>query len=221
MTSSAKALVYAAAAGFALLMLGFLVFAASVTRPPVKSTGAADGIVVLTGGSDRRIEVGLDLLQHGSASRLLISGMNARTSPEDLFRHVRPDLRSAPCCIEFGYAAQDTIGNAAETREWVERHGLRRLIVVTSSYHMPRSLTELSLALPGAELVAHPVLPRIFGQGAWWVRPAAARTLIAEYIKLLPSYLRYAAHRTIAFSSDHPTPPRQDTTPSRPWALAQ
>ena len=49
----------------------------------------------------------------------------------------------ADCCLDIGYLAQDTIGNAEETRAWAQAWGFRRIVVVTSNYHMPRSLLEL------------------------------------------------------------------------------
>jgi uncharacterized SAM-binding protein YcdF (DUF218 family) len=212
MDRKGRSLVYAGAASAVLLLAGFLVFAASAVRPTSEANVVADGIVVLT-GAERRIEAGLKLLRDGSGRRLLISGMHARTTPGEALRHAGATGARAPCCIDFGYEAQDTIGNAAETKAWVERHGFSRLVVVTSSYHMPRSLTELALALPGVELVAHPVMPRVLGEGAWWLRPSAARVLVAEYFKLLPAYARYAAHQIlgpVATASAPPTarPPR-------------
>jgi uncharacterized SAM-binding protein YcdF (DUF218 family) len=125
---------------------------------------------------------------------MLISGINRKLRPDDFLAQL--DLPD-PGCIDLGYDAQDTIGNAVETSRWAGRHRYTRLIVVTSSYHMPRSLNELALAMPEVEFIAHPVRPRIFGEGPWWLRPAAARMLVAEYLKLIPSYARSAARRLL------------------------
>lgn len=177
-----------------MLLMGFLAFAASATRHTPRPLIAADAIVVLTGGTDRRIEAGLKLLRGGLGKRMLITGVNRKIKAEDF---LAPSEGSARCCIDLGYDAMDTIGNAAETRRWAEALHYKRLIVVTSSYHMQRSLTELALAMPEVELIAHPVLPRIFSDGPWWLRPSAARLLVAEYLKLIQSYARYAAHRLL------------------------
>ncbi len=186
-------------------------FAASVARPVHTVPSTADGIVVLT-GAERRIEAGLKLLRDGVGNRLLISGINARTTPGDVLRSVRVNPEAARCCVDFGYEAQDTIGNANETKAWADRHRFTRLVVVTSSYHMPRSLNELALALPGVDLIAYPVMPRALGEGAWWLRPSTARVLVSEYLKLLPSYVRYAAHQlfkpTDSATALTPRPPR-------------
>lgn len=173
-----------------LLLLGFFVFAASATRRITPVVRAADGIVVLTGGVERRIDAGLGLLEKGLGRRLLISGVNQSTSPRALLAGWG---KLQKCCIDLGYEAQDTIGNAAETRAWVSRQGFRRLIVVTSSYHMPRSMAELRREMPDVEFEAFAVQPKFLSQGAWWLRPGVARLLAGEYVKLLATYVRCAA----------------------------
>jgi uncharacterized SAM-binding protein YcdF (DUF218 family) len=218
MRSTGRSLIFAAAGLSALLMMGFVVFATWSTRLSPSYPPAADGIVVLT-GAQQRIEAGLQLLREGLGRRLLISGVNRRTTPGDVLRKMGADLGPNGCCIDFGYAAQDTVGNASETKAWADRHNFTRLIVVTSTYHMPRTLNELALALPQAELIAYPVLPRTLSEGMWWLKPGAARVLVAEYFKLLPSYARYAAHRLL-----HPHEPvaghaSSDRTRSRAAAL--
>lgn len=212
MSRCIRLLIYGSAACITLLLLGFLVFAGAATRLPPQATPAADAIVVLTGGADRRIEAGLALLRKGLGRRMLISGINRKLKPDEFLAHLElPD----PSRIDLGYEALDTIGNAVETSRWADRHNYTRLIVVTSSYHMPRSLNELALAMPMMAFIPHPVRPRIFGEGAWWLRPAAARMLVAEYLKLIPSYVRLAARRLLdpIYTSAY-TGPRGGTTRS-------
>ncbi len=177
-----------------MLLLGFFVFASAATRRAEPAVRAADGIVVLTGGVERRIDAGLGLLKQGLGRRLLISGVNQNTSSRELLAGWR-SLEA--CCIDLGYEAQDTIGNALETRAWAARHGFKRLIVVTSSYHMPRSIAELRREMPDVVLEAFAVQPKFLSQGGWWVRPGVARLLAGEYAKLLATYLRCAASSVI------------------------
>ena len=65
-------------AGLALFV-GFLVFVDSLERSERPPKTRADGIVALTGGS-QRIGDAIDLLAQGYAGRLLISGVNEHTS---------------------------------------------------------------------------------------------------------------------------------------------
>lgn len=176
-----------------MLSGGFLIFAA-VASQPAEQTPVADGIVALTGG-EARIEEALKLLASHRAKRMLISGVNPRTTRAAL---ERLDPEYAPyfnCCIDIGHWAQDTIGNADETAGWAEQHGYGTLIVVTSGYHMARSLAELSRAMPNVELIGHPVLASGQRADAWWTSPSATRLLLVEYFKLLPALVRLEAAR--------------------------
>jgi uncharacterized SAM-binding protein YcdF (DUF218 family) len=111
-----------------------------------------------------------------------------------------PDALFA-CCVDVDYAAHTTSGNADETRAWAERRHLKRLLVVTSSYHMPRSLTELRRTLPGIDLVPFPVVSNKVQTGRWWMDAYTARVLFSEYVKFLPSAARYAVERLVRWES--------------------
>lgn len=180
----------------AATLLGFVAFAFVVMRDPEATTAKADGIVVLTGGETRILE-GARLLRAGHADRLLISGVNRHTGRQDLIRLSGLEQAQFNCCVDIGYTALNTIGNANETRSWVEAMRYDTLIIVTSSYHMPRSIAELARELPNTTLIAHPVQPPGFSEGAWWLRPRTARVLASEYLKFLPAAARYAASRVI------------------------
>jgi uncharacterized SAM-binding protein YcdF (DUF218 family) len=73
-----------------------------------------------------------------------------------------------------------------ETARWARAHHFQSLVVVTANYHMPRSLTEFSAAMPGMKLVPYPV-PEIVASRRWWLDPATFRTLQYEYAKYLGS----------------------------------
>ena len=180
--------------GVALFFFGFALFAVSVMRTQPSMPGSADGVIVLTGG-DYRILEGARILQEGRATRLLISGVNAKTSRDDLMKLSGLNSTTFDCCVELGYAAQDTIGNAEEARTWVTGRKMSRLIVVTSSYHMPRSLAELAIALPGVDLIPDPVVPKTFRNRAWWLHSGAARIMLSEYVKYLPVAARLSLMR--------------------------
>lgn len=188
---STRIRVVAAVVGVALwlLVFGFVIFAASVMRDPPDVHANADGIVVLTGG-DQRIAEGARLLEEGRGERLLISGVNPKTRRDEVMKFSQLDTKRFDCCVDLGYGAVDTISNADETRIWAEQRRYDSLIVVTSNYHMPRTLVELERALPKTEFIPHPVVPRHFRLEAWWLDPGTTRVLIGEYLKLLPATAR-------------------------------
>jgi len=167
---------------------GFVWFAESIPRSEVQAP-RADGIVVLTGGSQRLAD-GARLLERGLARRLLVSGVNPNTSRGDLLRTIHLPPRLASCCLDLDYEALDTIGNAVETRRWVEEHGFRSLIVVTSAYHMPRALTVMREELPGVALLPYPVFTASLQLDRWWEHPPTTRLLAGEYVKFLLALAR-------------------------------
>lgn len=171
------------------LVAGFFVFVASIERSEPVLQRHAEGVVALTGGADR-ISDALDLLATGQAERLLITGVNQAISGSDI-AHRTPRLRPLfACCIDLGYRALNTVGNAAETRHWARQHGIRSLIVVTSNYHMPRAMVEIGRALPGIELVPYPVVTERQKAGTWWADPGLLRVLATEYVKYLAAFAR-------------------------------
>jgi uncharacterized SAM-binding protein YcdF (DUF218 family) len=172
------------------LVLGFFGFAHAVRTAAAPAAPRADAIVALTGGSQARLETGVRLLEEGRAPRLLISGVNREVTDDELMDLLEVSARHRACCVALGRAAEDTLGNAAETAAWARRHEIRTLIVVTDDYHMPRSVAELSLALPGVDLIAYPV-PTRFARDELWKRDmSAAARMSAEYLKYLTIRVR-------------------------------
>ncbi len=171
------------------LIGGFVAFAVSATTESELPAPKADAIVVVTGGEDR-ISAALGLLRERSGRRLLISGVNPRTSAAAIRDQTGERRQLFECCVDIGREASDTIGNAEETRDWAGTHGYRSLIVVTSSYHMPRTLTEFARAMPHMDLIAHPVVSRHMRDTPWWQHPRSLRLLASEYVKFIASITR-------------------------------
>jgi uncharacterized SAM-binding protein YcdF (DUF218 family) len=168
--------------------LGFIAFVYSIDRFEQPPETKADGIVAMTGGA-QRIGDAIDLLAKGYAKRLLISGVNERTSRDQISR-LNPGQRQLfDCCVDLDYRARNTIGNAIETRHWAEQNGFDTIIVVTSNYHMPRTLVELDHALPNLQKIPYPVAATIDPHD-WWRNPSTARVIASEYVKFLAVWLR-------------------------------
>lgn len=180
---------------------GFAVFARAVADYAPASAERADAIVVLTGG-ELRLVAGARLLAEGRGTRLLISGVNRQTSGDDLKRISGLPNQLFASRVDIDYAAHTTSGNADQTKAWVKAQGFRKLIIVTSSYHMPRSLTELRRAMPGIVLVPHPVVSNKLHTKRWWTDAYTTRVLFAEYVKFLPAAARYGVARLLGLESN-------------------
>lgn len=185
-TGAVRLLLVLVLIGLSAFAGGFLVFADHVANARAPHRPHADGIVALTGGADR-IEDAAALLGKGSASRLLISGVHESTTGGALAERSPQLARLMGCCVDLGREALDTRGNAEETGDWARRRGYDSLIVVTSAYHMPRSLSEIARELPDVKLVPYPVNPDGRDYAGWQRDPDLFRLLLVEYTKYILS----------------------------------
>lgn len=179
----------AALLGAAAFAVGFVWFVTRIPHDEAVLDGNADGIVVLTGGASR-IADAIELLAAGRGKRLLISGVNRTTTSGEIARLTPAFERYFDCCIDLDRSAVNTVGNAVETRRWAKDQGFRSLIVVTSSYHMPRSMAELSRQLPDVRLIAFPVVTDKLRPETMWTSPPALRLLVSEYVKYVLAQVR-------------------------------
>jgi uncharacterized SAM-binding protein YcdF (DUF218 family) len=181
---------------FALVVLlalcaGFAWFVSKVSSAESQPSQNADGIVVLTGGSSR-VSDAMDLLAGGYGKRLLISGVHPTNGLNDIQRLLPDSQRLLACCVDLDRSAVNTRSNATETRRWVIERGFHSLIVVTSNYHMPRAIVELSSAMPEIKLIPFAVIGDKWRDEPWWASGAALRLLLSEYAKFLFAELRVA-----------------------------
>lgn len=168
---------------------GLLVFAQTLPDRVAAPDSPTDAIVVLTGGS-LRLETGLELLAAKKAQKLFVSGVHRGVDVRQLLHISRQSPEAVECCVALGYDADNTEGNALETAAWLKKEGLTSIRLVTSSYHMQRSLVEFRAAMPAIEIVPHPVFPKSFKAKDWWVWPGSAGLIVEEYNKFLIAYMR-------------------------------
>ena len=106
----------------------------------------ADVIVVLTGSSDR-IKKGFQLLEFNYSKKMFISGVNPLVRKNDLKKII--DIENSieknnlfTCCVFIGKEAKNTRTNALEVINWMKKNNLISAILVTSDFHIPRSILE-------------------------------------------------------------------------------
>jgi uncharacterized SAM-binding protein YcdF (DUF218 family) len=178
------AIVGTLALGFVVMAGGFVAFLSQLRIAELKPDRNADGIVVLTGGSSR-VSDAIELLAGGFGKRLLISGVHPTNGANDISRSLPDSQGWLNCCVDLDRSAVNTRSNAAETRRWVRERGFRSLIVVTSNYHMPRAIAEMSHAMPDVELIPFAVVGDKWRDDPWWTSGATFRLLLSEYAKYI------------------------------------
>lgn len=157
-------------------LFGFLWFAMALPQP--LGDARTDAIIVLT-GSKGRIEHAVEVLKHGEASRLLVSGVDREVKPGEFAAQFSVSQRLLECCITLGYKAYDTRSNAIEAAEWLTDHKAKSVRLVTADWHMRRALLELSREMPADIKLKPDAVPSQPSLGA----------LFLEYHKLLARFV--------------------------------
>lgn len=169
--------------------VGFIAFLSQLRGVEAVPEGKADGIVVLTGGSSR-VSDAMELLAAGYGQRLLISGVHPTNAPSNISRSLPENQSFMQCCVDLDHSAVNTRSNAAETRRWARDRGFKSLIVVTSNYHMPRAIVELSHAMPDIALIPFAVVGDKWREEPWWTSGSTLRLLLSEYVKYVAAEVR-------------------------------
>jgi uncharacterized SAM-binding protein YcdF (DUF218 family) len=181
---------------------GLLWFAGGIDTPTDDPASATDAIVVLTGGS-QRIDVGFKLLVDGKAKKLFVSGVHEGVDMSEVLKTSPQTPHWVECCVVLGHSADNTVGNAVETADWLKAEHFHSIRLVTASYHMRRSLLEFSRALPpDVTVIAHPVFPEAVRPGPFWFSRAGASVIVIEYVKYLGALARplFFSHPTVSSS---------------------
>ena len=158
----------------------------------------ADLIVVLGGDFwGPRVLTGAELARLRYAPVALMSGPPYHGSPQGLL--------SIDFLVKQGYSrglfqvfateAQSTIAEANDLRAELARRPVRRVLLVTSSYHSRRATIVMSLFCPGVSFIAIPAPDVHYHVAEWWNDESSRHLFFSEWSKILGSVLvAYPAH---------------------------
>lgn len=122
---------------------------------PATAIEDVDGIVIFTGGK-QRIGTGAQLVAKGFRGPVLVTGVYPGLSVPELFEPL--GLQGEQFSqIDLDYEALATTDNVKETRAWARKYNLERILLVTSAYHVPRSLLLFEKLAPRLQVVVYPV----------------------------------------------------------------
>ena len=149
---------------------------------------AADAVIAISGNGQERAEEAVHVLEEGYARWLILSGGPAgRSGSGQEMRHYALRHGAPPARILLDETASSTYGNAEGAARVMRAHGLRSAILVTSPYHMRRSLVIFRSVFgqQGLTVRAHPVPHSFFEPEHWWTRRQDRFLVVSEYKKLL------------------------------------
>lgn len=147
-------------------LLGYLLFISLSSKILVNPEKITDSIIVLTGGKGR-IVAGTKLLAQNKANKMLISGVKPQTSLKELkINQINNKLLTD--VIFLDHLSTDTKTNAKESAKWIYNNNFTSLRLVTSDYHILRSLLEFKEQMPGIVIIANPISS--YTQWHWLIR---------------------------------------------------
>ncbi len=184
-------------------IIGFLWFIGQVPRQDLSSVNknTAQVGVVLT-GAQGRIMHGLILLYEKRITQLYITGVNENVPDNELISALGNEqgeklYNQFKSNITIDRNARSTRGNALETQEYLKDYPeINRLMLITSNYHLPRSMHEFKRVFPDFTLLAEPVFSPQFHVD-WWTNKESAILMASEYHKFLISFVvKHVAQET-------------------------
>ena len=164
---------------------GLCLFAYTINHYPTDKTTHTQAIVVLTGGRNR-IGEAVKLLNSGLADKLFISGVEKNTSLKDIRNLQKVPLPDKNVLLEK--KSTNTIENAIQTQAWLKENNISSIRLVTSNYHLPRSIQEFQYQNPNLNIIPHPVFSEHVAK-EWWTKTRSFCLIASEYNKFLYVWL--------------------------------
>jgi uncharacterized SAM-binding protein YcdF (DUF218 family) len=184
-----------------------------------------DAVIILTGGS-MRLEEGIDIFNRVGAKKLLISGVAPGVSKAQIFAILTKANRSLnidPNDIILGNLAYSTSTNASEAKIFMRLNNFNSMILVTSNYHIIRSMKIFQYHMPEIKILPYAVCSEKFRKIGNFISYPSLLLAMQEYNKLLFFYvvkldqgvtklyldfldLIYSSIRPILFETDRSQP---------------
>ena len=172
---------------FAFWFGGFCIFAYKINNFTTDIQVNTDAIIVLTGGRNR-ISEAAKLYNADLAKHMFISGVAKDITLENIQNTQHIKIKESKT-VEIGYNAANTVENANETKEWVRKNNINSIRLVTSNYHIFRSLIEFRKHLSDTKILLHPVYSEYI-EKKWWTSWQTFSLIFKEYNKFIYAYIR-------------------------------
>lgn len=166
---------------------GFIAFNYRINNYKHDTNTKTDAIIALTGGKNR-IGEAVNLLNKGLADKMFISGVQKDISLKEISKQQALKIETKRE-IEIGNQSTNTVENAIETNDWIKKNHIKSIRLVTSNYHIPRSMEEFKARNPKLLIIPHPVYSESVSK-KWWKNEGSFYLIASEYTKFLYVCLR-------------------------------
>ena len=165
------------------LIYGFVIFLKKIEYNQVNFNDQTDGIAVLTGGKGR-INLGLELFNNSRNLKLIISGVDKKVSD----RSIIPNGLKNKFNVTIDKESESTYENARVINKWIIKHKLQNVTIITSYYHMPRSMFLIESLSSNVNFYPYPVKKNFSNKSSLKENIFYYFFLTEEYIKYLVSH---------------------------------
>ena len=179
-----KLALYIASLIILFFIYGLIFFFKKIQYNEINFNPQTDGIAVLTGGKGR-INLGLELFNKNKNLKLIISGVDKKVSDKSII----PNDFLNKSNITIDKDSESTYQNAKIVNNWATKYKLKNVSIITSYYHMPRSMILMQLLVPSVNFYAYPVKKKVSNKISFKEDIFYYFFLSEEYIKYLLSHL--------------------------------
>ena len=123
-----------------------------------------------------------------TGSTLFISGVEKGVSFNEIANVQKLDIHSGNEVI-IERASKNTVENAIKTNEWIKDNNIKSIRLVTSNYHMPRSVLEFKSQNAGVKIILNPVYSDKVSD-KWWKNWGSFVLIASEYTKFIIVYAK-------------------------------
>ena len=167
-----------------LFSFNFLKFFNNIKNFDTANKELIEGVAVLTGGKGR-IAKGIELFENTPNSYLIISGVDKSIKNiEVLSKELLENNK-----VFIDKKSETTIDNAEEIINWAYKKSITNIKIITSDYHMPRSILILNKKSKNLKFFADPVTSDISVRENLFNNFQLLIFLSEEYLKYLFCYL--------------------------------
>ncbi len=147
-----------------------------------------DVIVILTGGKGR-LKSGFELFEKGYGKQLHISGLDRQVNLREVLKESKKDSVIDVNKITID-SASNTMENAKEVLAFVQLRNVKKILLVTSIYHVRRAYYIFRKIIPEDVVIDvswHEQEP--FDENDWWKRWNGIFVTLSEYFKFFGAYV--------------------------------